>query len=352
MTAGHSPDDPSARPDGPGRNRSDGAVSLSLRRGDRGEAVLDLQHRLAIVGYSTEGEQREFGPSTEDALRSFQRARGLVVDGICGPHSWNSLVEADKRLGDRLLYLRSPMMRGDDVEELQRRLGRLGFDARWVDGIFGPSTQAATQEFQENVGLPVDGVVGHSTLEALHRLAGRRAGDITVSQVREQERLRHQPSGVGGKRVIVGDTGELPVIAQAIARQLWRAGAEVLVFSTPDLRHQARTANQWDGEVYLGVTSAADNFGVSYFAMPGFVSTGGQTLARYCTNSLESLLPETAPASPMRLPILRETRMPAVWCRIGPGSVIVPRAPRITRALAEALIQWCQEPHGPAATSI
>ena len=317
---------------------------MSLRRGDTGDAVFDLQRRLALIGYSTDGDHHEFGTVTEASLRRFQRDRGLVVDGVCGPQSWNALVDADNRLGDRLLYYRAPMMRGDDVEELQRRLGRLGFDTRWMDGIFGPSTQAATRQFQQNVGLAADGVVGRATVEALNRLASRPASEVTVAEVREHERLRHQPSSVEGRRIVVGDTGELPVIAQAIARRLRGIGAEVLSFSTPDLRHQARTSNQWNGDAYLGVTLTADNFGVSYFAMSGFESIGGRALANHCTEGLAPLLPSTSPATAMRLPILRETRMPAVWCRIGPGPVVVPRAPHIAQALADAVIDWCRHP--------
>lgn len=318
--------------------------ALPLRRGDRGEAVLDLQQRLTLIGFGVDGEHREFGPQTEASLRDFQRARGLVVDGICGSHSWSSLVEADYRLGDRLLYYRGPMMRGDDVEDLQRRLGSLGFDTRWVDGIFGPNTEAAARQFQQNVGLAPDGVVGRSTVEALDRLSARSSGGITIAEVREHERLRHQPSDVGGKRVVVGDGGQLPVVAQAVTRRLRRAGAEVLAFSTPDLRHQARTANQWGGEVYIGLTLVSDNFGVSYFAMPGFESIGGRALADYCCDALARLLPEPVSATAMRLPILRETRMPAVWCRLGPGTMVVPCAPRIAQALAEALVRWCRQP--------
>lgn len=318
--------------------------TLPLRRGDSGDAVFDLQRRLALIGYDTEGEYHEFGPFTESSLRRFQGDRGLVVDGICGPNSWNTLVEADHRLGDRLLYYRAPMMRGDDVEELQRRLGQLGFDARRVDGIFGTSTQVATQQFQQNVGLASDGVVGRATVAALSRLAGRPAGELTIAEVREHERLRHQPSRVEGRRIVVGDTGELPVIAQAIARRLRWAGAEVLSFSTPDLAHQAQISNQWAGDVYVGVTLTSGHFGVSYFATSGFESIGGRALATCCTKALESLLTDPMPATAMRLPILRETRMPAVWCRIGPGSVVVPQAPHIAQALANSIIEWCLHP--------
>ena len=254
--------------------RSPAGGVLPLRRGDIGEAVRDLQERLALIGYGTGVDHQEFGAATEASLRQFQNDRGLVVDGICGPQSWNALVEADHRLGDRLLYYRAPMMRGDDVAEVQRRLGQLGFDAYWVDGILGPRTQTAIRQFQQNVGLPDDGVVGRSTVEALERLTRRSAAEVTIAEVREHERLRLQPSRVEGRRVVIGDTGELPVIAQAVARRLRHAGAEVLSFSTPDLSHQARTSNQWNGDIYLGVTLAVDNFGFSYFATRGFESVG------------------------------------------------------------------------------
>jgi len=317
---------------------------LPLRRGDAGEAVRDLQYRLALIGYGTAGDHQVFGTATEASLRRFQSDRGLVVDGICGPQSWSALVDADHRLGDRLLYYRSPMMRGDDVAELQRRLGQLGFDAHWIDGILGPRTQAAIRQFQQNAGLPDDGVVGRSTVEALDRLTRRTAAEVTVSEVREHERLRHQPNRVEGTRIVVGDTGELPVIAQAVARRLRHAGAEVLSFSTPDLSHQARISNQWNGDIYLGVTLAIDSFGCSYFATRGFESVGGRALAQRCAATLAQVLTEPAPARAMRLPILRETRMPAVWCRLGPGSMVVPHTPRIAQALAQAVTDWCLDP--------
>ncbi len=320
---------------------------LPLRRGDAGDAVRDLQHRLALIGYAIDGDSTEFGTETEASLRRFQSDRGLVVDGICGPQSWNALVEADHRLGDRLLYYRDPMMRGDDVAELQRGLGQLGFDPYWVDGILGPRTHRAIQQFQHNVGLPDDGVVGRSTIEALHRLTVRTAGQVTIAEVREHERLRRQPNRIEGRRIVVGDTGDLPVIAQAVARRLRQLGADVLTFSTPDLSRQARTANQWNGDIYLGVTLAVDNFGISYFAMSGFESVGGRALAQRCSAALGACLPEPVPTRAMRLSILRETRMPAVWCRIGPGETVVPQAAHIGRALTDATADWCLNPGLP-----
>jgi peptidoglycan hydrolase-like protein with peptidoglycan-binding domain len=51
--------------------------------------------------------------------------------------------------------------RGDDVKELQRRLGVT------ADGIFGAHTEAAVRAFQQRKGLAVDGVAGPHTCAAL-----------------------------------------------------------------------------------------------------------------------------------------------------------------------------------------
>lgn len=59
---------------------------------------------------------------------------------------------------DRSLFLTTPYMTGNDVEELQTYLRERGFYDGAVDGIFGPKTDAAVKAFQQAVGLPVDGV--------------------------------------------------------------------------------------------------------------------------------------------------------------------------------------------------
>ena len=102
--------------------------------------------------------------ATDAAVRAFQAAHGLPPDGVCDEPTWTALVEASWALGDRLLAYRTPDdLRGDDVAELQRRLGRLGFDAGRVDGIFGPLTARALAEFQRNSGLHPDGICGFET---------------------------------------------------------------------------------------------------------------------------------------------------------------------------------------------
>ena len=113
-------------------------------RGDTGKRVVDIQTRLAALGYylGNEGADGVFGPNTEKAIRAFQQGRLLCAGGMVEANTWTELVEAGYKPGERLLYLRVPYMRGDDVLSLQRRLDEMGFDCGPVDGIFSPSLGA------------------------------------------------------------------------------------------------------------------------------------------------------------------------------------------------------------------
>ena len=65
-----------------------------LRKGDEGKTVVALQILLIGYGYNCGGygSDGEFGNGTYASLRSFQKDRGLVVDGICGPKTWSHLL--------------------------------------------------------------------------------------------------------------------------------------------------------------------------------------------------------------------------------------------------------------------
>jgi lysozyme family protein len=147
-------------------------MTIRIQRGARGPAVEDVQKRLTKLGYDLgpSGVDGVFQGATLEAVRAFQRERGLTEDGVVGPKTWAALVDATFALGDRILYLRYPYLHGADVAALQTALNVLGFPCGEVDGIFGPSTEQAVREFQFNTGLPSDGVAGDETLRAIERL--------------------------------------------------------------------------------------------------------------------------------------------------------------------------------------
>jgi putative chitinase len=62
------------------------AVSETLRRGSKGDAVKKMQAKL---GLSADGD---FGPGTEAALKKWQTANGLTADGVAGPKTLAKLL--------------------------------------------------------------------------------------------------------------------------------------------------------------------------------------------------------------------------------------------------------------------
>lgn len=280
-------------------------------------------------------------------MEAFQRLRGLRVDGECGPQTWAALVEAGFWMGDRFLYHRRPMMRGDDVADLQRRLSALGFDTGRVDGIFGGQTASALADFQRNTGLAPDAILGGSTLRELLRVTARHADAALVSTVRDRERMRMAPRTLLGRRIALGEEGGVAVLVGALGRRLRAEGAVVVPLSHPEGSAQAEQANAAGAEVYLGLRLDPDRSGcaAAYYAGYRYESSGGRHLAELVQALGAAALGVTAGgARGMALDVLRETRMPAVVCEVGPGPLVVARGAALAAALADALVAWAVTP--------
>jgi surface antigen len=68
---------------------------LILKRGMTGEQVKTLQRLLMALGYDMNGYGADgsFGPATDKAVRAYQKANNLVVDGSVGPATWTKLLK-------------------------------------------------------------------------------------------------------------------------------------------------------------------------------------------------------------------------------------------------------------------
>jgi peptidoglycan hydrolase-like protein with peptidoglycan-binding domain len=121
-----------------------------------------LQAQLSFLGFDPGPADGRYGPLTTDAVTRFQEAHGLPADGVVGPLTAESL----------RTNLRNPMTseRVQRVKALQRQLGLLGLEPGPVDGRYGALTTGAVTRFQHAHGLPVDGVVGPLTAEALRAI--------------------------------------------------------------------------------------------------------------------------------------------------------------------------------------
>jgi N-acetylmuramoyl-L-alanine amidase len=286
---------------------------------DEVRAVQDLLHARGFHVPPT--EHGVFGSHTDAIIRAFQAFRGIRVDGICGSETWAAIFDSGFVLGDRLLCSRSPMVRGDDVAELQDRLNALGFDAGKEDGIFGPHTERAVTEFQRNTAITSDGICGRETLETLRRL-GTRAGGA-VAAARERDALR-DASGLTDRRVYITAGAGLELLAGHLARGLRDAGAHAtLEASDDDDSRVAAAANAFAADLFLAVRPRVETIDEPdadatcrcyFYASRAFRAEAGYAVATALAEQLGTALGGAGVACGRAYTVLRETSMTAVVC--------------------------------------
>lgn len=145
----------------------------TIRVGNVGAAVEDIQDRLSSIGYQVDEAERSegsYGRSTATAVARFRLDHGLSLGEDVDAATWAALVDECYQLGDRTLYLRLPNFHGNDVRQLQERLNVLGFSCGPVDGSYGVHTEAAVKLFQESIGALADGMAFPDTFDAIERL--------------------------------------------------------------------------------------------------------------------------------------------------------------------------------------
>jgi N-acetylmuramoyl-L-alanine amidase len=319
-----------------------GGQERLLVPGDAGDAITDLQQRLTKLGHPCSGAI--FDEETEQAVRAFQRQRGLRENGVVDRQSWSAIVEAGYELGDRPLYRRRPMLRGDDVAELQRRLSQLGFDSGRIDGIFGDETVDALTDFQRNAGLTVDGIFGRRTLADLSRLTIRKGAGDLVSPLRERLLLATGGSGsLAGRRIAIGEGGGFAAGAASVCRALERAGATAIALQHPDASYRASEANASEVDCLVDLHLVADRTDCSVAFYRGFRYES--MASRHLAELVQELLPaalglDDGGTKGMALPVLRETRMPAIEVELGSPVTVVRRTADLARIIEESLGTW------------
>lgn len=306
----------------------------------------ELQRKLSAAGFLApdSAEDSTFCARTHAALIAFQDAYGLNTTGECDDQTWSALIEASWELGERLLFLRSPNLRGDDVATLQTLLNRLGFDCGRVDGIFGPLAVRAISDFQANIGLDVNGICTPELVGHIRRMSSQTGAGPGVAAVRESVELEEQ-IGNDAVRVVVGMFPGAASLSHALARRIAQNHALTTTVDS-DASTQAATANRFLADVYLACEdSGSARCVIQYYEVPTFVSMGGRNLARRIAAAITQRVPELhVDVQGVRHPVLRETRMHAVLCSLGPADIVGLKTNAVSGAIADAFEAWLADP--------
>jgi peptidoglycan hydrolase-like protein with peptidoglycan-binding domain len=120
--------------------------------------VRDTQQRLRTLGFYQGTNDGLYGPETQAAVQRFQQSHGIPVTSRLD----NTTVAAIRSAETTPVTLSDPT----DVRTVQNRLRQLNFYNGPADGVWGPGTQVALENFQRARGLPV-GQVTVATVSAM-----------------------------------------------------------------------------------------------------------------------------------------------------------------------------------------
>jgi peptidoglycan hydrolase-like protein with peptidoglycan-binding domain len=168
-----------------------------LKLGDEGEEVRILQERLRVAGFFSGQATGVFGPITEAAVKRFQEAYQLNVDGIVGPSTLQKLPTL--AVGGEYTPPRQTLNtdhlsvghQGEAVRLLQSHLIQAGYLQGTPSGYFDSATATAVSEFQAANYLAVSGVAGPTTRARLYSVINTpNQGEFSTLEI--QRRLKEK----------------------------------------------------------------------------------------------------------------------------------------------------------------
>ena len=185
-------------------------TKVSLKQGAKGADVTTLQTHLKEMKYYTSSVDGDFGPVTTSAVKAFQKANGLTVDGWFGEVSCKKLnakltakEDAAKKVANTFDCPNINLKKGstgDQVKTLQTMLKELGYYTRQIDGDFGDYTKKAVQAYQKSQGLLQDGIFGPQTCAKMKATAGDIAKDKEDKKATPEKVVYKDPYKVDTKK--------------------------------------------------------------------------------------------------------------------------------------------------------
>lgn len=164
--------------------------SSPLERGNIGIGVNKMQAYLNMLQdrgliITRNRQDGVFGDLTEQAVREWQSAVRLPIDGMIGNNTWDSIVNKLRQLNivtnvplanpDFVLTIGD---RGISVFKMQEYLNEIAANNKClrpipVDGKYGPRTATMVQQYQYLYDLNIDGMIGKNTWDSIVNVRNR-----------------------------------------------------------------------------------------------------------------------------------------------------------------------------------
>ena len=153
--------------------------SKTLTVGSTGSAVRNLQNNLTTLGYYSGDVTGHFGSQTSEAVRKYQKAKGLSQTGTATPSLQSRIASDTGSSGSSSSSSSSTVAislkqgdSGTQVTNLQNALTKLKYYYGEITGNYGTLTARAVRRFQEDNDLTIDGIAGPKTISLINAQAG------------------------------------------------------------------------------------------------------------------------------------------------------------------------------------
>jgi peptidoglycan hydrolase-like protein with peptidoglycan-binding domain len=156
-----------------------------LEKGDKGEKVRELQHRLRQLDWYSGSISGTYATSTVKGVKGFQDKRKIGKTGAVDTKTWTVLTKMTRKpskaeMHNKLVPGPAIMKQGssgDRVRDLQARLRQIAWYSGNVTGTYGSVTTTAVKGFQAKREIPVTGAVDQRTLDRLRAMTSTPTSD-------------------------------------------------------------------------------------------------------------------------------------------------------------------------------
>jgi peptidoglycan hydrolase-like protein with peptidoglycan-binding domain len=166
---------PTSKPAGKPTAKPTSQPRLVLAKGDSGEKVRELQHRLRQLDWYAGSISGKYDGRTVKGVKGFQGKRKLAKTGGVDQKTWTTLLKLPRQPTKNEMHnklvpgpaIMKSGSKGDRVRELQARLKQIGWFSPLVSGTYGSVTVSAVRGFQAKRAIPVTGAVDQRTWNRL-----------------------------------------------------------------------------------------------------------------------------------------------------------------------------------------
>ena len=202
----------------------------TLKSGDTGEAVKNLQRRLKELGYFNGDIGGNYLTRTAAAVRQFETALGRTPTGEASAELQEILFSSAAPAYSDVNVGYTSLAKGDSglqVTNLQKRLIELGWLTGKADGDFGSATEKAVSAFQAAAGLSQTGVADSDTQNVLfsnnapsYTAPAPVETPIPTQNPTQAPTVTNPPAQSGYQALEPGDSGDLVAAMQRRLKEL------------------------------------------------------------------------------------------------------------------------------------